>query len=215
MKKFILLKVVFMFFSSTSLALTDVDTKLSQILHRPLIVGASISGDYLTQSPGKLLALRFTETEKINVIAAKGMPGRDIMKQVSKLSLKDRSAVIGVDLFFWDSFAPNTHETLKAVDKIVNLAVEKNIPLVLGEVPLLMPSRQASLPTINDKILEACKKYSQCYMLPLNSIFRKVLADGYILHEGKKHPLEVLMPDGLHIAKPASEYLADQIHKLF
>jgi hypothetical protein len=68
MKKLILVKVVFMFISSTSLALTTADKKLSQILHKPLIVGASISGDYLTQSPGKLLALRFTDKEKINVL---------------------------------------------------------------------------------------------------------------------------------------------------
>jgi hypothetical protein len=123
--------------------------------------------------------------------------------------------VIGVDLFFWDSFSSDTPATLKAVDKIVSLAASKNIPLVLGEVPLLMPSRQESLPAINDRIFEACKKYSQCYMLPLNTILLKVIADGYVVQGGQKHSLEALMPDGLHIAKPASEYLADQIHKLF
>lgn len=188
---------------------------LNKILQRPLIVGASVSADHLSPSPGKILALRYTDAKDVKVIAKGGTMGREVLKSVSENMMKDRSAIIGLDLFFWDSFSPSPQESLYAVDKIVDLASRKNIPLVLGEVPALVPFRQMSLGVINNKIKEVCKKYSQCKILPLNALLQKTLLNGYIEQGGKKHSLDGLIPDGLHIARPASEYLADQIQSLF
>lgn len=189
--------------------------KLNKILQRPLIVGASVSADHLSPSPGKVLALRYTDAKDIKVIARGGTLGREVVKYVSESTMKDRSAIIGLDLFFWDSFSSAPLESLQAVDKIVDFASQKNIPIVLGEVPALIPFRQNSLGVINKKIKEACQKYAQCKILPLNALLQKTLLDGYILQGGKKHTLDSLIPDGLHIARPASEYLADQIQSLF
>lgn len=191
------------------------NVKLNKIMQRPLIVGASVSADHLSPSPGKVLALRYTEAKDIKVIARSGTMGKEVLKSVSETTMNDRSAIIGLDLFFWDSFAVSPQESLHAVDRIVSLASKKDIPIVLGEVPALVPFRQTSLGTINHKIIEACKKYAQCKILPLNMLLQKTLLNGYIEQGGKKHTIENLIPDGLHIARPASEYLADQIQMLF
>jgi hypothetical protein len=212
---FFLIKVlIIMSTSPFSFAKSEPANKLELILQRPLIIGASVSGDYFTESPGKRLALRFTKPDQIKVIAKKGTSGKEVLKNVSASAIKDSTAIIGLDLFFWDSFAPAPEESLKALNRLVILANQQNIPLVLGEVPELMPGRQTSVSAINKKIHEVCKSTSRCKILPLNSILRKTLMDGYIIQDGKKYTLETLLPDGLHISKPASEFLADQIQKL-
>lgn len=200
--------------SLTSIASAETKAELKTILARPLIVGASVSGDYLTPSPGKVLALRYTSSDQIKVVARKGKPGKDVLKEVSESTFKDRTAIIGIDLFFWDSFAPSPAESLKSLDRIIGFAKAQNIPIILGEVPALMPQMQKSLIPLNKKITEVCHSYSLCKILPLNSILLKTVSDGYVMQGGTKYTLDKLIPDGLHIAKPASEYLADQIQLL-
>ncbi len=187
---------------------------LKNVLERPLIVGASVSADHFTASPGKRLALRHTTADRIKVVAVNGRPGREVLSRVNDSVLKDRSVIIGMDLFFWDTFATSPGESLKAIDKLIASASEKNIPLVLGEVPALMPHMQPSLTAINKRLTDACASYKACKLLPLNQILVKTLTDGFILHEGKKYTLDTLVPDGLHIASPASEFLANEIEKL-
>ncbi|RYZ82998.1 MAG: SGNH/GDSL hydrolase family protein [Proteobacteria bacterium] len=203
--------------STSSAAFADGEKKsnLKNIFERPLILGASVSGDYLTESPGKRLALRYTKSDQIKVIARKGTPGKELLKSVSASAVKDRTVIVAMDLFFWDSLAASPAESLKAMDRIVKLAREQNIPIVIGDVPALMPSRQTSVLAINKQLKETCKDYPQCKILPLDAILRKTLSDGFIVQDGKKHGLEALLPDGLHISKTASEYLADQIFALF
>lgn len=189
--------------------------KLEEIFKAPLIVGASVSADYQTQSPGKRLALRYTEEKNIHVMAQRGKPGKEVLQNLKMESLKDRTAIVGLDLFFWDSFNGSPMESLKAMEKLFKMAKSKNIPLVLGEVPELVPFYQKSVFAINDKMKELCQDYSSCKILPLNQILRKTLSDGFIVQGGKKYSIEALLPDGLHLATPASEYLADRVADLF
>jgi hypothetical protein len=189
--------------------------EMKQILQRPLIVGASVSGDYLTSSPGKRLALRYTSSEHIKVMARNGKPAREVLKSVNESMMKDRTAIIGIDLFFWDSFGGNINESLSALEKLQKLSSKNKLPLVLGEVPELSPQFQPHAKTLNKKIHELCKLESLCRVLPLNSLLRKVLIEGHIEQNGTKYPLQSLLPDGLHIAEPASDYLADRILELF
>jgi len=198
----------------TSEVETKVSSKLAQVLHRPLIIGASVSGDYLTASPGKRLALRYTSAEQIKVIALKGYPGREILKSVNESTLKDRTAVIAMDLFFWDSVKGSVPESLKALQKLIDLAAKNKIPLVIGEIPEFSPQFQPHAEILNKRIHELCKNSSECRILPLNHLLRQALMDGYIIQGGIKYSIQSLLPDGLHIAAPASDYLADKISEL-
>ncbi len=196
----------------TSIAHAKSDSsQVKKILQRPLIIGASVSGDFLTPSPGKRLALNYTSHDQIRVIARNGKPAREVLKAVDELVLKDRTAVIGVDLFFWDSFGGSLPESLKSLERIQEMSAKLNLPLVLGEVPQLSPQFQPHAASINKRMHELCKAERNCKILPLNSLLRKVIVDGHVVQKGVTHTLESLLPDGLHIGAPASEYLADRI----
>ncbi|MGZ5280197.1 MAG: hypothetical protein ACXWC9_09655 [Pseudobdellovibrionaceae bacterium] len=187
---------------------------LKQLFHKPLIVGASVSADYFTESPGKVLALDYTSPERIKVLAQKGKASTHILKNFSESHIEDRSIVIGVDLFFWDSFTSNATASLEQLEKIVHLSEKHKVPLVLGEIPTLLPATQKSALAINKRMRELCQSKSTCYLLPLHGLMEKTLTDGYIDHKGTRYDLPALVPDGIHIAKPASQYLADQIKNL-
>ena len=202
------------FITTAALAGTP-QIKLDEAFKKPLIIGASVSADYQTQSPGKRLALRYTTEKEVHVMAQRGKPGKEVLQSLKLDSLKDRTAIVGLDLFFWDSFNGSPMESLKAMEKLFKMAKSLNIPLILGEVPELVPFYQKSVFAINDKMKELCQGYSSCKILPLNQILRKTLSDGFIIQGGKKYSIEALLPDGLHLATPASEYLADRIAELF
>lgn len=187
---------------------------IKSVLQRPLVIGASVSGDYFTASPGKRLSLRYTEADQIVVMARNGKPAREVLKALDEDKLKGRTAIIGLDLFFWDSFGGSLSESLSSLEKLRKLAAEKKLPLILGEIPLLSPQLQPHASNLNKRIHEICKGDTGCKVLPLNSMLKQVILKGHIIHRGERFSLDKLLPDGLHIAEPASEYLADRLAEL-
>ena len=147
--------------------------------------------------------------------ARNGTPAKEILSHLDDELLSDRSVIVGVDLFFWDSFQESPKESLKAMTNLFKKAQHKKIPLILGEVPEAVPFYQKSVYALNEKMRELCKSYEACKIIPLNEILHKILSEGHIVQGGKKYEIEALIPDGLHIATPASEYLADEILKLY
>lgn len=195
--------------------LVDSFAGIEDIFQRPLIVGASVSADYRTESPGKIVALQYTELNKIKVVAQNGQPAKEMITRITENSLKDRTAIIGFDLFFWDSFQSTPEPSLKAMEKLFKLAKAHHLQLILGEVPELVPHYQKSVVKINQQMRKHCNAYGNCKIIPLHKITLNVLNDGFISHNGKKYLLKELLPDGLHISRPASEYLAAEILKLY
>ena len=190
------------------------DSSVKKFLQRPLIIGASVSGDYFVESPGKILAQRYTTSDHIKVMAQKGRSGKLSIKEVNDKSIQERTAVIGIDLFFWDSFISSSTESISQMEKLIAMTAKYNIPLVLGEIPVFYSPRQPTADILNLKMKQLCKSNKGCHILPLNDFLIKTLTDGFLLYKKKKYSIQDLMPDGLHIARPASEYLADEIEKL-
>lgn len=187
---------------------------LAQVLARPLIIGASVSGDYLTPSPGKRAALRYTTLEKIDVLAGNGRRGYDSLRLLKSAKIQDRTAILGVDTFFWDAMAPSPEASVRAIDELVGIARQRGVPLILGDVPVVMPSRQKSVAAVNAALSRACTSYPRCRIVGLNALFQQVARDGYFDYKGVRYPIEELVPDGLHIGAPASEYLSDEVERL-
>lgn len=186
---------------------------LETIMQKPLILGASVSADWASKSPGKLLAMRYTDEREIKTIAFGGKSGSFVLKKVHDDHLKDRTVVIGLDLFFWDATLRTADETLKEMKRLLSLVKARNIPLILGEVPLLMPGMQPQAALINQEIRKACETYSKCSVLPFTSMLMKVLSEGSLEYKGKRYSLRELIPDGLHIGPIASQYIADHLHE--
>jgi hypothetical protein len=187
---------------------------LPAALARPLIIGASVSNDFLTESPGKRLALRYTSPDQIKVVAENGQPGIKVLKSLDESTLDDRTSIIGVDLFFWDSFLKNSAQSEQAVENVIEEARRKDLVIVIGDVPPLRPSAQPSLQKLNLKIRQSCAAYAGCRLLPLERIFTGILQDGFLEYKSVKYSIPQLLPDGLHVTAPASEFLADKIAEL-
>ena len=190
---------------------TILKTDLPFLLKRPLIVGASVSADHKSQSPGKRLSLRYTSADQIVTIAHGGKPGKDVLASMPTSFLKDRTAVIAVDLFFWDSTLGSPTASIAALKKLVDQVKKQNLPIVLGEIPELLPGRQSQRSRLNSELQNACASYDKCRLMPFIDLHAKVMRDGFLMIGGKRYGLRELLPDGLHLSETASDYLADQM----
>jgi hypothetical protein len=192
-----------------AMELTLKDRPLEQILHKPLIIGASVSADHLSASPGKRLALQYTNKQNIRTIAHGGYPGKDIIKMIHESDLKDRTVVIGMDLFFWDSTLDSPHQSLNALHHLVELINKHKLPLILGDIPELLPGWQKSRKLLQDEIHRICHVNDLCILMPLEHLYKDVLKDGFISYQGRQYNLWDLVPDGLHIGDVAGNYLSE------
>jgi hypothetical protein len=190
------------------------DKNLSEILYRPLIIGASVSADYLSSSPGKQLAQQFTEAHHIRTVAHNGASGRETINRLTANDWKERSIVIGVDLFFWDSIQGSLQASLNAMEKLVRKVQDMKIPLVLGEIPELIPSLQPSRKALNDEIHRICQEHRDFFLVPLDRLVKQILNDGYIEYRNRKYNFWELVPDGLHIGEVAGSFLAETMKEI-
>ena len=184
---------------------------VAQVFRSPLILGASVSADYGTASPGRRASLRYTEPSRIRAIAQGGMPGVEIVSRMRENDVGDRSVVIALDLFFWDSTLVDPSRSLAAVQRLTQWTAAQGMPLLLGDIPLLLPGRQPHRERLNQTIQAQCRRTTQCILVPLDALHQQVLNDGFLAIHGRRYALPELVPDGLHLSPPASEFLADML----
>jgi hypothetical protein len=184
-----------------------------ELFSKPLIIGASVSADWASLSPGKRLSYRHTDRANVLTIAKSGHPGIDVLRDVTDKKLEGRSIVIGFDLFFWDSGRADATETLTAMRKLVKRTGELGIPLVLGDIPELIPGYQPIRRELNQMIHRACDSEPHCTVIRLDDLHKQVMRDRALTIKGKKYTFRELVPDGLHIGDVAGEFLADHVHE--
>lgn len=184
-----------------------------KLFARPLIVGASVSADWASLSPGKRLSYRHTDRANVVTIAKSGHPGFEVLRDVSDEKLKGRSIVIGFDLFFWDSGHAESGETLTALRRLVKTTRDATIPLVIGDIPELIPGYQPIRRELNQMIHRICETEPHCAVLKLDDLHRQVMIDRSLTIKGRRYTFRELVPDGLHIGDLAGDYLADFVHE--
>src|SRR5690606_32414241 len=126
----------------------------------------------------------------------------------------DHSVIIGVDLFFWDSIYPTAPASVAALHTLVKEAKSAKIPLILGDIPDLLPGLQSQRAILNQELQQACARYSQCYLVPLSEVFQQIQRDRHLVYQTKRYTLRELLPDGLHLGPIASAYVADLMEDL-
>ncbi|MES2744360.1 MAG: SGNH/GDSL hydrolase family protein [Bdellovibrionota bacterium] len=199
--------------TATVLSASESGPSLERVMRRPLIVGASVSADWASKSPGKLLALRYTDENQIKTIAFGGKSGSFVLKKVGEEQLRDRTVVIGLDLFFWDATLRSADDSLKEMKKLIAAVKARDIPIILGEVPNLLPGMQPQAALINRELQKACDNYAKCTVVPFTDMLVKVLSEGALNYKGTRYNLRQLIPDGLHIGPIASQYIADTLYE--
>lgn len=187
---------------------------LQRVLAKPLILGASVSADHSSPSPGKKLALAHTSAHAIRTIAFGGRPSLQVLPHLKPEGLKDRSIVIAVDLFFWDSLLPSPQASVGALEDLLGRVKERGIPLVLGNIPNLMPALQPSRSALNQAMEKACRDYDKCMILPFDSFLQRLLREGSLTYENRRYSYRELLPDGLHVGPVGSAYLGQKIAEL-
>jgi hypothetical protein len=190
-------------------------TETRELFQKPLITGASVSANYGTASPGRRAALRFTSESDIYTIAQGGTPGRLIALHLDHAALKGRSVIIAMDLFFWDSTLANPESSLRAVESVIQKARSLSIPVLIGDIPELLPGRQPAREIMNAQIHSLCTKERGCYVWELDKLHRQVIQDGFLAIAGRQYRMSELVPDGLHLSDLASEFLADRLLEVF
>jgi hypothetical protein len=183
----------------------------AKLFEKPLIIGASVSADWASLSPGKRLALRYTKSSSIKTLAKPGHPSLAVLPTVPEQKLKDHSIVIGFDLFFWDSALPSATDSLNAMKKLIAATKASRVPLVLGDIPELLPGRQPSRRELNQMIHRSCKSEEHCYVIRLDELHKQVMRDRALTIKGRKYSFKELVPDGLHIGDVAGDFLADYV----
>lgn len=184
------------------------------LLKKPLITGASVSADYGSPSPGKRLASRYTGADSIRTIAFPGRPGREIIKSLAPDKLRDRTSVLAVDFFFWDSTLADPAPSLEALRKMMSWVEKAKLPIVLGQIPELLPGRQPQRARLNEALRKACESYPSCYLMPFDRLHREIVRNGSLTIKGSRYSLKALVPDGLHLSDTAGNYLADVMEDL-
>lgn len=187
--------------------------ELAEVLQTPLIIGASVSADFHTPSPGKRLSLEYTTSDHITNTAFMGSRG---VKQVGRLGdalLADRSIVFGIDLFFWDSLRSSTDETVHAIHKIVVAARPLPGGLVLGTIPALLPG-QRSRDFLNGVIRSVCTEAVNCHLYDIDRRNEEITAAGGIDFEGRHYTRRALTLDGLHLSTLGSKIIAAELEQL-
>jgi hypothetical protein len=165
-----------------------------KLLAAPLITGASVSADWNSLSPGKRLALKYTDSEKIRTRAVGGRAGVETIKALKDGDFTGRSIVFALDFLFWDSTLESISGSLLALDQLIYKTKKNHIPLVLGEIPaLLPPGRQPQREKLNKAIHTKCVASENCYVMAFDQLHRQIRRDGYLVIKNRRFTLRELI----------------------
>lgn len=148
----------------------------SAVLASPLIAGASVSDDYLADSPGKFLARRFNSNPKIIKKAQWGAKSYETFQRIKDRDFEKASTFIGIDLFFWDSTTSQLEKSQTVLKDLIAKAKERGMILILADIPLLWSSQKLR-GTLNEKIRSECARYSRCHVFGLSALYDQVKAN--------------------------------------
>lgn len=192
---------------------TEPTADLSPIFAKTLIVGASISANYNdVTSPGLKLAEKFQAASAADRVARNGARSSEILSQIESKDLKAYSAIVAIDLFFWDSAEVGCDNGISNVQKVVQWTANAETRLILGDVPRLeklplQPCRNS----LNAKLEDECRESKKCYLIGLNRLYDKLDSKGSIDFLGRSWTKPELLPDGLHLSPTGADYVAEEI----
>jgi hypothetical protein len=153
--------------------------------------------------------------------------------------LREATAIIGIDAFYWDA----SWGTSWATDEIVSFiqfAATNEKTLILGTVPLdtvdqvrwsnVLPKLQAYLASlkkprylwkapqpqfaaaINQVLRDDCIASNGCYLVDFDKLQEKLKAGQKLtLNNGQSYDLYGLRPDGVHFSPAGTEYTVEEI----
>ena len=154
----------------------------------------------------------------------------------NKSAYEKASVIFGIDLFYWDAVwddCGNGQRNVEyQIERLIKTAKEDGKILILGTVPydegskvfidservgiegLWYPPTPSCVSSINDVIRNNCIERNNCYIIDLESIVSHLYSGESVDVRGVPHDLHSLRPDGVHLSKTGTIFLADEIIKI-
>ena len=153
--------------------------------------------------------------------------------------LDNTSLLIGIDAFYWDAIwgtcrKPNRFGVEDLIARLITESSQRGLPLVLGNVPhenpanILIDSEQVGIKglwssqdpdcvdSINRTLTDLCTPANDCYLLDVKGMVDDLnCGKSLALNNGRAYSLFQARPDGVHLSDVASQYVSEQIIKLF
>lgn len=184
---------------------------LRALLRHTLVLGASVSRGFATEGPGTRLARRYGG--RVTNLAEDNKPITDYDLDFDAGFLAPYSAVIAIDVLFWDSGTVFFNGGSKRrFTELVRAAADRGIPLVVGDIPKLV-NFQLSRAALNRHIRATCRPELRCYVLPFDQLHHQAVEQGIVIR-GRRYSFAELVEDGLHMNAVGSEYVAGLIAQL-
>lgn len=186
---------------------------MTDSFHRTLIVGASVSAAPTERNPSKRFLLSQGYLNGVISHAFSGTPGARILSQLKKSLLEEASAVLAVDLMFWDSVfgLADPRESQAFLRGFFKEVKKLKLPIVIGTIPLIH-GLQVHREVLNEAIRKEAEAYEKARILDLAGLYDSARREG-IQVGAKTYSLSELAPDGLHPGPIAAEAIAQRIHQ--
>ncbi len=198
---------------------------------RPMALGSGVMSGLDGKSPALILAEKYQNSSALIQEAYPGYAGSVILQYPSfREQLKNVSAVIALDLFYWDQVAcgePGWDEkNRKAINTLFQSTVEKNIPLVIGNIAKqsVFPRAKVQQPCadqINRRIQERCNaRPEKCLIIDLEALSRKIekkfndSLSNLNVREANQLIREQITRDGIHPRNRSAAIMAESLDAL-
>lgn len=189
---------------------------LRALFARTLVVGASVSDAIVDRNPTKRFLRRLGVLERSRTHAQDGALATRMLSTLKKSWLDECTAVIGIDLLFWDSvIGLGDPRAARAFLKgFFNELRSRKIPIVVGRIPGFHPlqiHRDELNEATHAEVRQSLESGHRAVVLPLDELFEQVSRDRGLEIDGKHHRLADLIPDGLHPGPIAAEYISKRL----
>lgn len=179
---------------------------------KTLVIGASVSAAVLERNPSRRFLRDLGTLGHATSHAHSGTPGARVLSNLKRSMLADRSAVLAIDLMFWDSVfgLADPTESRAFLRGFFNEIRQRELGIVIGNVPAIHPL-QVNRIEINEALQEECDRWAHSRLVQLDHLFERGMSDGGLVLDGRFHSIAELLPDGLHPGPVAAELISREM----
>jgi hypothetical protein len=185
---------------------------LRELLKRPLILGADLSSDEFSRNPVQRLVRPYSK--KPEVMARAGATSRDFLPSIEKRNLKSHSVVMALDLFNHDAESSNVASSVKNLKRLVEITARDEVPLVLGEIPVVAGRAQPGRAKLNFEINRLCRAPHGCFLVPLAQLQEKISQDQGLMLGERDFTVKELYRGGSRVSEPMAAYLTEGLQEI-
>ncbi len=191
-------------------------SSLHSTFAKTLVVGASVSAAFVDRNPTKRFLRSLGLLGGSMTHAQGGAPGARVLSSLKRSVLDQVTAVIALDLLFWDSVIGlgDPREAKAFLKGFFKELRARGLPILIGRVPgfhALQIYRDELNEAIENEVRAHREAGFAAVVVPLDQLFERANEDEGVHIDGRHHRLEDLIPDGLHPGPIAAEYIAREL----